>query len=70
MIIYRSITYSVYEPKMFSSIFFLFFLSKFDVEKFLKENDFRLCKLKMVDKGCGKETEVVEELKSFTGDTQ
>ena len=47
-----------------------FFLSKFDVEKFLRENDFRLCKLKMVDKGCGKEIEVVEELKSFSGDAQ
>jgi len=43
--------------------------TKFDVKKFSRVNDFGLWKLKMVERGCGKGTKVVKELKSFNGDT-
>jgi len=42
---------------------------KFDIEKFFRERDFGLWKLKMIDKDCSKGTEVVEELKSISGGT-
>jgi len=67
---YKISVYSVGDPKIFSSILFLFFLPKFDVEKFSRENDFELWKLKMVDIGCGKGTKVVEEFKSFNSNAQ
>jgi len=93
---YRTVTYSVGDPKMFSSILFLFFLfllllitqqlvlyvgrrkesqedkkitTNFDVEKFSRVT-FGLQKLKMVNKDCGKWTDIVEDLKSFSDDAQ
>ena len=44
--------------------------TKFDVEKFLRDNYFGLWKLKRADKGCGKGKKIAEELKSFNGDAQ
>jgi len=67
---YIAIANSACDLKIFSSILFLLFLPKFDVEKFFRENDLELWKFKMVDRDCGKGIVVVEELKSFNDDVQ